>query len=375
MPVKTSPPRPTTQPSRMPVKTSPPRPQRPPSKAPQSQQRQAPSQSNEEELLPLPVVLPLSSQPPPVPTRSKKSLEWAVFDNLTLEDLQNFANIYKTKSSTELNSIFMDRCKKTDQNNPQCKYDVDLLTNIVYNMARMKTTPDYSKLPPKLKAKVLENIKSQKNNSTPDYSKLPPKLRAKVLENIKSQKAPTLKPSVKSKEESLVTASISNQLNTLINKIATCEDDALQEKNPSKMKQKLNNVKKEMNNYMKILSKSLRDLNKYSPDLLPKYKQANSEYILLSKYIDVYDKFLTQLILLKTGAEIFVSKPEYIHEKALNDIINAYVKFVELNYSIPESFRILNYVDTTPIKSLYGIHNFLYDKKVQKSIARFGMIK
>jgi hypothetical protein len=217
------PPRPTSPPANKP----PPRPTSPPANKP--------VQNNPPPIKPRPP--PVQNNPPPIKPRPQP-LQWASFDNLKLTDLQNYAAMYKTKSLGDINNIFIGRCSKNDQNNAQCKYDVELLSNIVYNIARMQNSKpkpsDFTKLPPKLREKVLEGIKPQRSQASLDFSEKRG-ISSKQID-LKKPSRPLMSP---------VTA-INSQLTTLINKISSDRTRALAEKNPEQMKKQLQNVKKEL---------------------------------------------------------------------------------------------------------------------------------
>jgi archaellum component FlaC len=340
------PPRPTSPPANKP----PPRPTSPPANKP--------VQNNPPPIKPRPP--PVQNNPPPIKPRPQP-LQWASFDNLKLTDLQNYAAMYKTKSLGDINNIFIGRCSKNDQNNAQCKYDVELLSNIVYNIARMQNSKpkpsDFTKLPPKLREKVLEGIKPQRSQASLDFSEKRG-ISSKQID-LKKPSRPLMSP---------VTA-INSQLTTLINKISSDRTRALAEKNPEQMKKQLQNVKKELNDYINTLSKSFKDINKYSPDLMPKYKQINSEYILLSKYINTYDDFLNQLIKLKDGAPKLAAKPT--NSSLLNDMARAYSKLMDSNNALPAQYRLIGYVDKTPLTTLYGIKEFTDNKQVKDTISKY----
>lgn len=289
----------------------------------------------------------------------------STFDNIHLTDLQNLANKYKSKSINDLNKIFIGRCKPEDRENPQCKYDVDLLTNVVYNIARIPfkkappppppskpATLDYSKLPPKLRAKILQQKQLQapplqQLGQKPSNPILPGEIDLKKIKPIKSDILP-----------------ISAKLETLIQKITRDKTSALEQKAPELMKTQLQIVKKEMNEYIKLLSNSYNDINKYSPKLLPKYKQLNSEYIILNKYIDTYENFLNSLIKIKDLAPKLAANQT--KKSILNDSIREYVKLITINNSLPGQYRIMGYIDKSPLEILYSIKPFMDSKDVQQ---------
>jgi flagellar biosynthesis chaperone FliJ len=225
-------------------------------------------------------------------------------------------------------------------------------------MQNSKPKPsDFTKLPPKLREKVLEGIRPQRSQASLDFSEKRG-ISSKPID-LKKPSRPLMSP---------VTA-INSQLTTLINKISSDRTSALQEKNPEQMKKQLQNIKKELNEYINTLSKSFKDINKYSPDLMPKYKQINSEYILLNKYINTYDEFLNQLIKLKNGAPKLAEKPN--NNSLVNDMARAYSKLMELNNTLPAQYRLIGYVDKTPLTTLYGIKEFTDNKLVKDTIAKY----
>lgn len=312
------------------------------------------------------------------------SILWSTFDNISLTDLQTLASKYKGKSVNDLNKVFINRCKPEDRNNPQCKYDVDLLTNVVYNISRIapkKVQPPPRPPPPK-----------QTSPSKPpplDYSKLPTKLREKMLQQQKNQPPPVPERSKMNLEyskqrlgyepkelnlqkikpvKSEIT-SINAQLENLIQRITRDRESALGQKVPELMKTQLQMVKKELNDYIVLLSKSYNDVNKYSPSLIPKYKKLNSEYLILNKYINTYDDFLNSLIKLKNNAPKLASKQD--DKSLLKDTVREYVKLVTLNNSLPGQYRIMGYVDKSPLEILYSIKPFVENKDVKQIHKRY----
>lgn len=303
------------------------------------------------------------------------SVLWATFENISLSDLQNLATKYKGKSINDLNKVFINRCKPEDRENPQCKYDVELLTNIVYNISRI--TPKKVQPPPR--------PQSPPPQKPPlDYSKLPTKLREKILQQQKNQLQPPPVPErsqmnleyskqrrgVEPKELNLQKIrpikseilTINTQLENLIQRITRDRESALGQKVPEMMKTQLQLVKKELNDYIKLLSNSYININKYSPGLLPKYKKLNSEYIILNKYINTYDDFLNSLIKLKNIAPKLVSKQD--DKSLLKDAVREYVKLVTLNNTLPGQYRIMGYIDKSPLEILYTIKPFVENKDV-----------
>jgi len=117
-----------------------------------------------------------------------------------------------------------------------------------------------------------------------------------------------------------------------------------------------------LNDYIKLLSNSYININKYSPGLLPKYKKLNSEYIILNKYINTYDDFLNSLIKLKNIAPKLVSKQD--DKSLLKDAVREYVKLVTLNNTLPGQYRIMGYIDKSPLEILYTIKPFVENKDV-----------
>lgn len=289
-------------------------------------------------------------------------LLWSTFDNINLTDLQKMANTYKGKSVNDLNKIFIARCKKDDRENPQCKYDVDLLSNVVYNISKInppsvippaKPKPiDYSKLPSKLRAKLEQQQPPpvpERSQKSLDFSKQrrgiePRKFDEAVQRPIKSD-----------------ALSINTQLETLVQRIARDKASALGQKVPELMKTQLQLVKKELNDYIKLLSNSYNELKQKSPNLLSKYKQLNSEYIILNKYINTYDDFLNSLIKLKNLIPSFLSNPN----KKINDVVREYQKIIQINNSLPGPYRIMGYIDKTPLETLYSMQQFRDNKNVQ----------
>jgi len=309
------------------------------------------------------------------------SILWSTFENISLSDLQNLSNKYKGKSMNDLNKIFINRCKPEDRENPQCKYDVELLTNVVYNIGRIA--------PKKVQAPPRPPLPKPKSPPPVDYSKLPPNLREKILQQQKNQPPPVpersklnleyskqlrgiepkelnLKKSIPIKSDML---SVNAQLETLIQRIARDKESALGQKVPELMKTQLQIVKKELNEYIKLLSKSYVDINKYSPSLIPKYKQLNSEYIILNKYINTYDDFLNSLIKLKNIAPKLASNQE--NKSLMNEAIREYTKLITMNNTLPGQYRIMGYIDKSPLEILYSIKPFVESKDIQRLFKKY----
>lgn len=308
------------------------------------------------------------------------SILWATFENISLSDLQNLATKYKGKSINDLNKVFINRCKPEDRENPQCKYDVELLTNVVYNIGRIapkkvqapprpqspppqKPPPDYSKLPPKLKEKVLQYQKNQPP-PIPERSKL--NLEYSKQMRGTEPKELNLKKNIPIKSDML---SVNAQLQNLIQRITRDKESALGQKVPELMKTQLQIVKKELNDYIKLLSKSYVDINKYSPSLIPKYKQLNSEYIILNKYINTYDDFLNSLIKLKNIAPKLASNQE--NKSLMNDAVREYIKLITINNTLPGQYRIMGYIDKSPLEILYSIKPFVENKDIQRLFKKY----
>lgn len=308
------------------------------------------------------------------------SILWATFENISLSDLQNLATKYKGKSINDLNKVFINRCKPEDRENPQCKYDVELLTNVVYNIGRIapkkvqapprpqspppqKPPPDYSKLPAKLKEKVLQYQKNQPP-PIPERSKL--NLEYSKQMRGTEPKELNLKKNIPIKSDML---SVNAQLQNLIQRITRDKESALGQKVPELMKTQLQIVKKELNDYIKLLSKSYVDINKYSPSLIPKYKQLNSEYIILNKYINTYDDFLNSLIKLKNIVPKLVSNQE--NKSLMNDAVREYIKLITINNTLPGQYRIMGYIDKSPLEILYSIKPFVENKDIQRLLKKY----
>lgn len=297
---------------------------------------------------------------------SVDKLLWSTFDNINLTDLQKMANTYKGKSVNDLNKIFIARCKKDDRDKPQCKYDVDLLSNVVYNISKINPPPvippakpkpiDYSKLPSKLRAKLEQQTRPQQPPPVPERSQksLDFSKQRRGIEPRKFDEA--VQRPIKSD-----VLSINTQLETLVQRIARDKASALGQKVPELMKTQLQLVKKELNDYIKLLSNSYNELKQKSPNLLSKYKQLNSEYIILNKYINTYDDFLNSLIKLKNLIPSFLSNPN----KKINDVVREYQKIIQINNSLPGPYRIMGYIDKTPLETLYSMQQFRDNKNVQ----------
>lgn len=317
---------------------------------------------------------------------SVDKLLWSTFDNINLTDLQKMANTYKGKSVNDLNKIFIARCKKDDRENPQCKYDVDILSNVVYNISKINPPPvippakpkpiDYSKLPSKLRAKLEQQQQQpppvpERSQQSLDFSKQlrqqqpppVPERSQKTLDFSKQRRGIEPRKFDEAVQRPIKSdvLSINTQLETLVQRITRDKASALGQKVPELMKTQLQLVKKELNDYIKLLSNSYNELKRKSPNLLSKYKQLNSEYIILNKYINTYDDFLNSLIKLKNLIPSFLSNPD----KKINDVVREYQKIIQINNSLPGPYRIMGYIDKTPLETLYSMKQFTDNKNVQ----------
>lgn len=296
------PPRPTTGPTKQPTKTpSPPRPTTGPSKLPTKTAEKVVEKTSGGGVWALFKNAQQKTPPPPKPTTGplvKPTTQWSTFDNISLNDIRGYAQQYKNKSTQDIYNVLIKKCSPEDAKKGVCKYDVEVLSRIIHSY------PLNGK-----KAPGAPQVQRAPNNKTP----LIPK------GNLNSEQK-----------------SVDKKLNDLLRHI-THDYDLVYKSNDipvEQMLKRVNDLKSRLNEF-KNASKDLKNTTAY--------KQRHAEYILLYKYIDTNKQILLDLINLKTKANQLNKNPN--NNKLAKESIQLYKQMIDLNNSVPVQYRLLPHLN------------------------------
>jgi len=289
------PPRPTTGPSKQPTKTpSPPRPTTGPGKMPtKTAQNVVAKTSGGSGVWNLFKKAENRTPPPPKPTTGplvKPTTQWSTFDNISLNEIRGYAQQYKNKSTQDIYNVLIKKCNPKDAKKGVCKYDVEVLSRIIHSY-------------PLGKAPDAPQIQRAPNNKTPLNSE---------------QK------------------SVDKKLNDLLRHI-THDYDLVYKASDipvEQMLKRVNDLKSRLNEF-KNASNTVKNTTAY--------KQRHAEYILLYKYIDTNKQILLDLMNLKTRAKQLNKNPN--DTKLAKDSIQRYKKIIDLNNSVPVQYRLLPHLN------------------------------
>lgn len=227
----------------------------------------------------------------------KPTTQWSTFDNISLNEIRNYARQYRNKSSQDIYKILITKCNPHDANKNVCKYDVEILSRIIHSYPLSGKAPNAPQTPRAV------------NKKTP--------LATSVNKTTDQKNA-------------------DKKFSDLLRHI-THDYDLVYKYNDipvEQMLKRVNDLKVQLNQF-KNASNNLKST--------AAYKQRNAEYILIYKYIDANKHILETLVSLKSKLAQLEKNPT---NKTLAKLcVQLYKQVSDLNNSIPVKYRLLNHLN------------------------------